>query len=65
MVEDRILLLDTERGSHRVRMCDIVALDLFANGFGVLDTESVHDDFHAEIHWRAYPHADDLRHVAK
>src|SRR5215468_1417390 len=65
MVKEWVLLLDTERGSHRACMRGIVALDLFADGFGVLDTEPFHDDFHTEVHWRAYPHADDLRHVAK
>src|SRR5215813_403616 len=65
MVEECVLLFDTERGSHRACMRGIIALDLFANGFVVLDTEPFHDDFYTEVHWRAYPHADDLRHVAK
>src|SRR5262249_55630062 len=65
VVEGCITPIDVEQGPHRTCASRIESLDLPTYCSDVLDTQTIHDDAFAHRHRCTYPHADDLRYVAK
>src|SRR5215469_8920153 len=65
MVEACVLLLDVEIDAHRTRSGGVMALDLLPYRVGVLGSEPVHENSHAEVHGCTHAGANDLRQIAQ